>query len=738
VRPALTSGAAALLLALALQAQSPRPVAAPRPAGDAATLERAEDLWKDGRYKEANDAFIALETARPKDPDVKVAFGRLMLDYDQLTDATDLFNKALELKKDDAPAYLGLALAAAEDYGAGAAELARKALSADPKLADAQSLLARLALEDNDSAKAAEEANKALKLDSNSVEAKAVLAALDFFAGKKETAWDPQDARGYAEIGHFFVLNRRYEEGIAYYRKAIALDPKLYPARSQLGINLMRMGREDEAYQQLADCMDANYKGAPTSNSIKLIEKLRQFDTFQSGKAVLKMDKKESGLLRPYFEEEANRAIATYEKKYGMKLEHPVQIEVYPDHPDFEVRTLGVPGLGALGVTFGYSIAMDSPSSRTPGEFHWASTLWHEMSHVFTLSMTDSHVPRWFTEGIAVHEETAASPEWGDRLSPDVIAAIKNKTLLPIAELDRGFIHPKSPMQVGVSYFQGGRICDYITDKFGWSTILAMLHDFAADMETPAVVRKELKMEPEEFDKQFFAFVEADTKKTVDNFDAWKKQIKEVNDFYKAKNYDAAIKEGVAILDLYPDYVEAGSVYEFLARSYLAMNDKAAAIEELERYIHAGGRDPELIKLAAKQLTDAGRKKDAAEALERLNFIYPMDNEQHAMLGALLADEGDAAGAIREFGAVVSHHPIDPAEAHYQLARAYHLDHQNDKAQDELLEALEAAPSYRPAQKLLLELSGAEKAGTPGRLFCRDYPPCRPRELPHHRRGRPY
>jgi len=40
------------------------------------------------------------------------------------------------------------------------------------------------------------------------------------------------------------------------------------------------------------------------------------------------------------------------------------------------------------------------------------------MSHVFTLTLTDSHVPRWFTEGLAVHEETAVSPEWGDRLAP--------------------------------------------------------------------------------------------------------------------------------------------------------------------------------------------------------------------------------------------------------------------------------------------------------------------------------
>ena len=76
---------------------------------------------------------------------------------------------------------------------------------------------------------------------------------------------------------------------------------------------------------------------------------------------------------------------------------------------------MGMPGLGALGVTFGEVVAMDSPSGRKPGDFNWASTLWHEMSHVYILTATNHRVPRWFTEGLAVHEETQASPEWGDR-----------------------------------------------------------------------------------------------------------------------------------------------------------------------------------------------------------------------------------------------------------------------------------------------------------------------------------
>ena len=32
-----------------------------------------------------------------------------------------------------------------------------------------------------------------------------------------------------------------------------------------------------------------------------------------------------------------------------MKLPGPVQVEVYPDHEDFAVRTLGMPGLGRSG-----------------------------------------------------------------------------------------------------------------------------------------------------------------------------------------------------------------------------------------------------------------------------------------------------------------------------------------------------------------------------------------------------
>lgn len=675
----------------------------------AQTLGQAEAFWKARRYQDANNEFRALVARYPKNPDYRVRWGRMYLEHWQPNIASDLFKEALEIKADHAGALLGLALVAAENFEGQGEALARKALEADPKLLEAQELLARIALEDNNNRKATEEANKALAIDPASVEGKAILATIDLLADKKDTSWDPHSARGYETIGHFFVLNRRYEEGIQYYRKALELDPQLYTARSELGINLMRLGQDVEAFKQLETCYNAGFQDYATVNSLKLIDSYKNFVEFKTPRTILKVQKKEAELLRLYFEPEMERILTTYERKYKIKLDRPVQVEVYPDHEDFAVRTLGVPGLGALGVTFGYVLAMDSPSGRPPGQFHWASTLWHEMSHVFTLTGTGSRVPRWFTEGLAVHEETAVNPEWGDRISPMVLKAIKDKKLLPVTELDRGFVHPTEAAQVIVSYFQGGRICDYINEKWGWDTLLAMLHDFGAGEETAAVIRKELKIEPEEFDKRFFAFVEADTKKQVDHFEQYSGGMKLISELAKSKAYEAIIKEGEKIQDWYPDYVEDNNLYEILAKAYLETNNKPAAMAELERYVKIGGRNPETIKKLAKMLVEAGRKKDAADVLARLNYIYPLDNEAHQLLGSFWLEQGNASGAMREFRAVVAHNPIDPAEAHYDLARALNSNHQPDQAKDELFTALEAAPGYRPAQRLLLELTADKK-----------------------------
>jgi tetratricopeptide (TPR) repeat protein len=673
---------------------------------------RAEGLWGLEQYQEANDQFREALKQHPKSVEIRVRWGRLFLERFNKDEAKGLFEEALEIKENDAGASLGLALVAAEGYGSAAVHFATRAAELDPKMAEAHELLAYLALEDNTPEHAAKEADNALAIEGESLDAMAIHATIDWLDDKKESPWmdrilkiNPVYGEAYSTAGHFFVLNRRYREGITFYRKALDLNPRLWEARAQLGIQLMRLGEEQEARAQLEQCYESGYKNAETVNTLRLMDSYKNFATYETSNTILKLNKKEAELLRPYIEAELKRAIATYEKKYQLKLKGPVQLEVYPDHDDFAVRTMGMPGLGALGVTFGSVVAMDSPSGRPPGTFHWASTMWHELSHVFVLQATNHRVPRWFTEGLAVYEETAASPDWGDRLDPEVVTAIHAKKLLPVAELDRGFIRPSYPAQVVVSYYQAGKICNYIAEKWGYGKLLDMIHSYAKLESTPDAIRNNLGMSSEEFDKQFLAWIEGQTKNTVDHFDEWKKQLRTTVEDLRAKKYDDVIREGAAIRDFYPDYVEPGSVYELMADAYQAKGDKTAARKELETYSQEGGRSPLLIKRLATYQEEAGDPKKAAATLDRLNYIYPEDPELHKRLGDLWLAQNNLPGAIREYQAVLASKPLDQAGAHFELANALRKANRLDDARDQVLQALEAAPGYKPAQRLLLEIS---------------------------------
>jgi len=220
------------------------------------------------------------------------------------------------------------------------------------------------------------------------------------------------------------------------------------------------------------------------------------------------------------------------------------------------------------------------------------------------------------------------------------------------------------------------------------------------------VIRQQLGIEPEQFDKDFMAVINKETSKTIEGFKTWTDGIKSINQLTKDSKWDEVIAKGREIEDIYPDYVEAGNVYDFVAEACLKKNDKTCAMEELGRYSKIGGRDPETMKKYAKLLADAGKPKEAAAALERLNYVYPLDAELHQRLGGLLLQTGDAPDAVREYQALVAMHPIDAADAHYNLARAFKAAGQNDQAREEAVLALEAAPNYKPAQKLLLEVSG--------------------------------
>jgi cellulose synthase operon protein C len=674
---------------------------------------RAEGFWGLEDWTKANEQFrLATQPANSKAL-YKVRWGMLLHERFNNVEAAGLFREALAKEPTNAEAYLGLAIVSADGFDGKAVEYAAKAVELNPKLAEAHELMANLALENDDHDLALQEADKAIALEKDALDAMAIHAAVELIADRSPDVWfakitaiNPGYGEAYALVAHQLEVHYRYEDAVTYYRKAVNADPRFWAAHSALGIDLMRLGKEDEPLTELELSYNNGYRDAATVNSLRLLDSYKNFKTFRDDTTILKLNKTEADLLQPYMQAELHEIIATYEKKYRMKLPAPVQLEVYPNHEDFAVRTMGMPGLGALGVTFGEVVAMDSPSARKPGDFNWGATLWHEMSHVYILTATNHRVPRWFTEGLAVHEEGERSPEWSDRVAPEVLIAIREKKLLPLAQLDRGFVYPEYPSQVIVSYFQGGSICDFVKSKWGEDKLLDMVHSYAKLMTTAQVVQQDLGLTPEDFDKQYLAWVDKKYGAEAAHFDEWRGKLKALVAASDQKQYDAVLTQGPVVLAMYPEYVGDANVYEVMADADKAKGDAKAEAAVLTAYEHEGGQEPAVLKRLATLEEAAGQQGEAAATLARLNYIYPVkDEELHRRLGDLLYAQKKYDGAIREYVAVVASNPMDKAGAQFQLAQAYLAAGQKDKAQESVLAALEVAPGYRPAQKMLLELN---------------------------------
>jgi tetratricopeptide (TPR) repeat protein len=287
-----------------------------------------------------------------------------------------------------------------------------------------------------------------------------------------------------------------------------------------------------------------------------------------------------------------------------------------------------------------------------------------------------------------------------------VIAAIGAKKLLPVRDMDRGFFFPEYPEQVLVSYWQAGTICDYISQHWGDDALLGMVHSFAALKTTPQAIEANLHETPEQFDKDYTAWMDERYGATVANFGKWREQLKALVEMAKAKNDDGVIAAAPALVKLYPEYVGDANAYEFLADAQLIKGNKQAAADTLTAYEKIGGESPGALKKLASLEEDLGHPQDAAATLDRINFIYPEDEELHRRLGLLWLAQGNDAGAVREFNAVLALKPLDMASAEFDVARAYLAEGDKAKAEESVLASLEAAPGFKPAQKLLLEIEG--------------------------------
>jgi tetratricopeptide (TPR) repeat protein len=701
--------------------------------------------WRRGYVQDAKDIFIDATGAQPGTEaslEALTNFGYLFLDKYDATDAIGVFRDCLKINKSFAPALVGLALGKQYESSSETENFARAALEFNPNYVPALNLLAELRLQEERYDEALRLIRQALAVNPRDLESLSLEAVYCQIRGdeagftraeQKVLGIHRSYGRLYHTLAENLVMRRKYREAVDFDRKALALSPKLYAAHASLGMNLMRIGDLKEGRAMVERAFAGDPFNVWAFNTLDLLDQMDTFTTLRSEHFVFRMAREDAAILPPYATRLAEEAYSRLTTRYSFRPEGPLQIEVFPDHGGFAVRTLGLPGLGALGVCFGTVVAIDSPRAREAGEFNWGSTLWHEFAHVMTLQMTKHNIPRWFSEGLSVYEEQQARPGWGDDLTAAFVKAYKEGKLLKVSELNAGMMRPKSPGQIELSYYQAGLFCKMIEEKFGFQKILESLTLFADNVSVEEVFRRTLGWDAAALDAQYAAYLDARLKPIAArlNFQALVRQAAagrppdktlfaailkdDPSDFFAnlqmgalcRQEKDNSAAEGYLkkAESLFPDFVEPGNPYQILAEMYLETGREEEALAQFLGWARYDETALAPLKGAATILAKRKNRADEAGILDLLVYIDPYDAKVHAQLGDAALEGENWPAAIAAYRVLLGLNPPDPSGAHYNLARALFGAGRMAEAKRETLLALEIAPTFEKAQQLLLKLN---------------------------------
>lgn len=693
------------------------------------------------------DALRAFDEAAGADPgwaEPAVRAGDLFLEKYSSPEAQAEYQRVLEANPNHPGALLGMARALDFDGTGGSWGLLERILDLNPRHVGARVLAARLHLSREEHAEAVEEARAALDVDPSSLDALSVLAAAHFVAGdtaafrrtrERVLALSPGYAGLDVVVGEVAVDVRRYAEAARRGRAAAELDPTSWEGWGLLGMNETRLGDVDQGRAHLERAFAGDPYNPWYKNSLDLLDTFVRYTTVPTEHFRLVLHQTEAELLGPLMSELAEEAFDSLARRYGVEPPLPIRVEVFPSHDDFSVRTLGETGLGALGVAFGSTLVMDAPSARRPGEYNWASVFWHELAHAFHLGMTHNRVPRWFSEGLAVHEQRKARAGWGHQASIDFLQALRDRRLEPVSTLNDGFMRPDYPQQVVHSYYQASLVFELIEERHGFEAIRRMLQGYEAGATTAELFADILGGSPEAFDDEFDAWLRerfagalkglaplGDAPPASAGPDALADYVRaHPGDLVarirlgaaltQAERFDEAVPHLEAALEMFPDYGGSDSPWWYLARVHAARGDTAAALAALDRLGQLSESNLAAMRFEADLRAASGDVRGAANALARTVDVYPYDLDVLTRLAELRTGAGDAAGAVRARRAVVALGPPDRADALYRLAVAYRDAGELDAARRTVLRALEVAPNFDAALELLLELRGIGAGG---------------------------
>jgi tetratricopeptide (TPR) repeat protein len=672
----------------------------------------------------------------PKIREVYLAIGNLGLDKGDFELAAKNFEEGLKLFPNDPDFEFGRARAYEESDRDTASEAISTVLDENPNYVPALLFIIDNLVDGEEYAKAREYLNRIEKINPSNPDVgafRAVLAHLDADPEKEKEArekalapWQKNPRVDYL-IGKKLSQKYRFKEGEMHQRQALAWDHDYLPAQLQLAQDLLRLGHEEEGWSLAEKAHHSDAYDVQAYNLTTLKDTITAFKTVTNEHFAVRMSPHEAEIYGKRVLALLEEARRTLGEKYGIEVQSPVLVEIFPEQKDFAIRTFGMPGgEGYLGVCFGSVITANSPASQTGSPSNWQAMLWHEFCHVVTLQITHNKMPRWLSEGISVYEELQKKPAWGQVLTPKYREMILGTDLKKVGDLSSAFMNPKKPIDLQFAYFESAMVVQFIVEKYGFASLKNVLSDLGADVSINSALEKRTEAMPD-LEKHFREFAQNKARDLGKDFD-WHKpkldatggaepellksistnfwvMVSQASRALEDKRWDTCTNIAGTLIEKMPQQRGAGSAYAIMAEATRRTSDTNQEIATLEKWVQIDG---EALGASQRLLELSADRNNWSRALEAGNIalsINPLLEQPYGLLAEAYRATGQKDEAIQALRTELLLNAPDAAGAHFEIAQL--LSPQDPDAKREVLKALEEAPRFIEAHKLLQNISSA-------------------------------
>jgi thioredoxin-like negative regulator of GroEL len=674
-------------------------------------------------------------------PEGYVAAARLALEKGDSAFAAELLSPAIELFPANADVHFLLSEAIGSTDEAKSSELLLKALELNPSHFEALGQVAEGHIIAESYSDAETVIQQLLNVNPDYPQAHALQAVIHHLRNDEPAAdvsrtaalrFSGSDPRVDHRIGRILSQKYRFMEGAASQRRALEADSDFIPAKIQLAQDLLRLGNEAEGWQIAEEAHQKDGYDTTLFNLLQLKDSMDRFTVVSTEHFRIRMEKHEAAVYGPQVAVLLENAWAELIPRYEFTPELPVVVEIYSRADDFAVRTFGIPDVaGFLGVCFGKVVTANSPATRRESPTNWESILWHEFCHVITLQKTSNRIPRWLSEGISVYEERRRDSRWGQSMDAEFRDRILADKLTPIAELSSAFLSAKSGADLNFAYYESSMVVEHLVELHGLPALNAILTDVntglqlndAIDRNTDGIEALEASFRTfileqanafspgTEFSAEAFAEARPTSLDAVREFlsespNSFPALLTEATLLIEAGQHQEAETSLRKLIERVPEDHQTNGPRRLLASLYRKQNQPVQEAKTLAEHLQRSADDLDAAIRLQELSESLGQPQQVVDMGRAIAGIDPF--QIAAILRTLKAAEElkSTEVAVSQLNSLLLLQPDDAARFHFRIAD-FLKDTAPEKSRRHVLLALEQAPRYRNAHRLLLSISGS-------------------------------